>query len=63
MYSNNIGCALVAIGDINYCVVFVLQNSRSCYSKALISFKMCVCQCGSYSKKRREELIRVNKVI
>ena len=38
MDSNNIGYTLVAIGDITYCVVFVFQNSRSCYSKAIIIF-------------------------
>ena len=43
MDSNNIGYTLVAIGDITYCVVFVFQNSRSCYSKAIIIFFMCVC--------------------
>ena len=42
MDSNNIGYTLVAIGDITYCVVFVFQNSRSCYSKAIIIFFMCV---------------------
>ena len=42
MDSNNIGYTLVAIGDITYCVVFVFQNSRSCYSKAIIIF-LCVC--------------------
>ena len=52
MDSNNIGYTLVAIGDITYCVVFVFQNSRFCYSKAIIIFfYVCVCQCGAYSKK------------
>ena len=63
MDSNDIGYTLVAIGDITYCVVFVIQNYRSCYSKAIIFFVMCVCQCGAYSKKGGKRSFEQMKVI
>ena len=57
MDSNNIGYTLVAIGDITYCVVFVFQNSRSCYSKAIIFFYVCLSVRCLFEKKEGSALL------
>ena len=60
MDSNNIGYTLVAIGDITYCVVFVFQNSRSCYSKAIIIF-FSVCLSVRFLFEKKEGSAHLSK--